>query len=117
MGIVLSAGGGWAGCTMASLETYLEISARFIPKDLIDEINKLLEYVNPYSELPFMYDETYLNIQFLASNVFLQLKRHLIDYQYRRKAEEAEWMREKPGKITQTYWDQVVAVAGDAAVV
>jgi hypothetical protein len=83
--LVLSWGGGWAGCSMADLDSYLEKATSFnlIPESIANEINDFHSYTLSIINGDDVSDTQFLRIQYLAANINEQLtytlEKHIAD--------------------------------------
>jgi hypothetical protein len=73
--LVLLYGGGWAGASMASFDTYfqLAVSNDLISKSVAGEFNDFYYFTQPMLNSDSVSDSQYLKIQYLAANLEQQI--------------------------------------------
>ncbi len=73
--LVLSWGGGWAGCSMADFDSYFEKAkmANLMPEGLANEINDFYYYTRSIINGGDVSDTQFLRIQYLAANINYEL--------------------------------------------
>lgn len=73
--IVLNSGGGWAGCSIAPIEVYLDYGRNIIGNELAQEISDLLALIGMYTfhedTIP---DKDLLRIQYLNADINMNLE-------------------------------------------
>lgn len=72
--IVLSIGGGWAGCSIAPLEIYLDYGRKYIGEDLFQKIEDLLMAISIYRHFEeYIPDQDLIKIQYLNADINMEL--------------------------------------------
>jgi hypothetical protein len=76
-GLVIGIGGGWAGCSIAPFENYMEIAEKipYFPKELLKEITDFYEVTDLIITLGDIPESRIAEINFLAENINYQLQR------------------------------------------
>jgi len=76
-GMVLKAIGGWAGCSIAPFENYLEIASnsQYFPEKLLNEIREFFGITDMILSLGDLPESRYEEIKYLSMNIHNQLNR------------------------------------------
>ncbi len=79
--IVFHMGGGWPGSSSASFGAYFEIASSYklISENLVNEINDFYYYTQSILNAGDLSDYQFLQVQYLAANIHLQLDHFLQD--------------------------------------